>query len=712
MIGKSGSGKSTLGQLLMRFYLPNTGQIFIDKYPLCSLDVHWIRNNITLLEQKSVLFNESVLQNIGFGRKSDQSVSMDDIQDAIQTSMLESTIDALPNGLDTSVGPGGSFLSGGQRQRVAIARAKLRDTPILILDEPTSALDHKNRVAIMDTIRKWRKGRTTIIITHDLSHIQPDDFVYIVENGSIVHEGYRHDVEKHPETAKYFPPIVKPQTGKKIPKVESRILRKKASRISLASSFGSRVSLVSSRASNTSLASSYTSMMSLRRINKTSLPRRARQSRRVTFLQHHIPPTLRSDTYDISRKRHSVRFECLEQVKKQISTSETLLPPPKNLVMEIPPSPSSALSRESNAGIEMVEIKPYNTEPDTFSLKAPKATVKRRSRSHSDPSGQPPEFSIEPPQKEVTQPETLTRILGTIIPNLCTKDRIILFFGVFFAILHASATPAFSYCLSRLIGTFYIAENSAHMAMVWSLTVLGVSTGDGITSFFMHYFLEYCGEAWKNSLRKEAFKRVLDQPRSWFEKKGNGPNKLASYLDQNSEDMRNLLGRFAGFFITAAAIMVIAIIWSFAVCWKLTFVTLACGPVIYAITRGFELTNGRWERRCNEAGSVAFEIFTEIFSEIRTVRALTLQGYFHRKHCKAAQGCLNIGLKRALYTGAVFGLVESSVILASGECLLANKDVNLEILTSASFDFLLRGHSCCFRIHSRRRGSGLLSFAL
>ncbi|KAJ6161455.1 hypothetical protein N7470_004851 [Penicillium chermesinum] len=203
------------------------------------------------------------------------------------------------------------------------------------------------------------------------------------------------------------------------------------------------------------------------------------------------------------------------------------------------------------------------------------------------------------------------------------------------------------------------------MAMVWSLAVLGVSTGDGVTSFFMHYFLEFCGEAWMNTLRKKSFKRVLDQPKAWFEEDGNGAYRIASYLDQNGEDMRNLLGRFAGFFITAASIMIIAIIWSLIVCWKLTLVALACGPIIYAITRGFEITNGRWERRCNEANAIVSDIFTEIFSEIRTVRALTLQPYFRDKHSSAAKNCLNVGLKRAIYTGAMFGLVETTVILAS-----------------------------------------------
>jgi ATP-binding cassette subfamily B (MDR/TAP) protein 1 len=131
--------------------------------------------------------------------------------------------------------------------------------------------------------------------------------------------------------------------------------------------------------------------------------------------------------------------------------------------------------------------------------------------------------------------------------------------------------------------------------------------------------------------------------------------------------MRNLLGRFAGFVIVAAAIMIMAVLWSLVVCWKLTVVALATGPFIYAITRGFEGTNGVWQRRCTEANSVAIDIFTETFSEIRTVRSLTLERYFQTKHVGVVTRCLKIGLKRAIYTGLLFGMVESTVIFACGQ---------------------------------------------
>jgi ATP-binding cassette subfamily B (MDR/TAP) protein 1 len=195
-----------------------------------------------------------------------------------------------------------------------------------------------------------------------------------------------------------------------------------------------------------------------------------------------------------------------------------------------------------------------------------------------------------------------------------------------------------------------------------------------------------------DKLRKTAFQRILNQPRAWFEREDNASSKLTACLDQNGEDMRNLLGRFAGFVVVAAAITVMSIIWSLIVCWKLTLVALSCGPIIYAITRGFEGTNGLWERRCNEANSVASDVFIETFSEICTVRSLTLEGYFHRKQVKAITHCLRIGLKRAIYTGMLFGMVESTVVFSSGKP--RQIESKLWLANLYSIDLLLWGRSC------------------
>jgi ATP-binding cassette subfamily B (MDR/TAP) protein 1 len=182
----------------------------------------------------------------------------------------------------------------------------------------------------------------------------------------------------------------------------------------------------------------------------------------------------------------------------------------------------------------------------------------------------------------------------------------------------------------------------------------------------MHYLLECSGQAWVDKLRVEAFRRILDQPKSWFELDDNTVSRLNGCLDRNAEEMRNLVGRFAGFVFVAASMTTIATIWSFIICWKLTIVALASAPAMYLIMRAFEYVSGQWESRSNDAAEVAEAIFTETFSSIRTVRALTLEGYFRTKHGSAAGRVLAVGLKRSAYSGLFYGVSESGILFITG----------------------------------------------
>lgn len=211
VVGKSGSGKSTLNKLLMRFYPPTSGQIFIDGHPIEQLSMAWLRNNITLVQQQSVLFNETIFTNIAFGAQGRMRVTAKEVKPCLDLAALQSTISDLPDGLQTMVGSGGPFLSGGQKQRVAIARAWLRDTAILILDESTSTLDYISRTSVMEAIWRWRKGKTTITITHDMSQIGPHDFVYVLEEGHIIQEGYQRDLSKDMENGLFQSDIQTPK---------------------------------------------------------------------------------------------------------------------------------------------------------------------------------------------------------------------------------------------------------------------------------------------------------------------------------------------------------------------------------------------------------------------------------------------------------------------------------------------------------------------
>lgn len=525
IIGPIGSGKSTLASLLARIYAPMSGEIMIDGYPMEALDCDWIRDNITIFHQQNTLFDETILTNIVFGCPEHKRITEGDIQESIDVAMLRRTIGNFPEKLNTFVTSQGNTLSGGQKQRVAIARARLRDTPILILDECTGALDYTTRRHVMDSIRQWREGKTTIVITHDLSQIRPSDLIYVLEQGRVVSSGYKHEL-----------------------------------------GINTPAETQEEKATDT-----------LDTLNKDyDIPEKARKSLAEARVPKCKTPSLRSTC---QRRHNPAEIPCQEKEHHLLSIAEVMIRIPTHL----------------NA-----------------------------------------------------------------------RQRLIFVLALFSTVIHAVATPVFSYLLSRLLQTFYANGRRSESTMKWSLAILAVGILDTAASYLMHYMLEYCGQVWIDSIRKVAMSRILDQPLSWFEQTENEPSTLVTHLTQDAEDMRNLISKVLGFILLTIAIISIAGVWSVFTCWELSVVIFACAPFIYAVTDGFEKTSKEWETRCDVIRDSSSSIFADTFSRIQTVKALTLESYFRIKHMKASTKAVKAGFKRAGYSGLLFGLVDSMVLLISG----------------------------------------------
>jgi subfamily B ATP-binding cassette protein MsbA len=192
LVGSSGSGKSSLIHLLPRFYHPSAGRITVDGHDLESLTLQSLRRQISLVSQNVVLFNDTIANNIAYGRGS--SVTREAIVAAARAAHAMEFIDTLPDGLDTEIGENGARLSGGQRQRLAIARAILKDAPILLLDEATSALDTESERAVQAALESLMRGRTTIVIAHRLSTIEKADRIVVMSQGRIVEVGTHREL--------------------------------------------------------------------------------------------------------------------------------------------------------------------------------------------------------------------------------------------------------------------------------------------------------------------------------------------------------------------------------------------------------------------------------------------------------------------------------------------------------------------------------------
>ena len=186
LIGPSGAGKTTFANLVPRFYDAVEGNVRIDGIDVRELDKHELRAQIALVSQESLLFSDTITNNI---RLSKPDASLDEIHAAARMANAHDFIEAFEDGYDTLVGERGSRLSGGQRQRIAIARAFLKDAPIIILDEPTSALDAESEHNIQAALETLAKGRTVLIIAHRFSTIQHADRIFVFEDGHIIAQG-------------------------------------------------------------------------------------------------------------------------------------------------------------------------------------------------------------------------------------------------------------------------------------------------------------------------------------------------------------------------------------------------------------------------------------------------------------------------------------------------------------------------------------------
>ena len=193
IVGRSGSGKSTLIRLLPRFYEADSGDVLIDGQSVKKYPIEDLRNQIALVGQKVMLFDDTVAANIAYGSDMHDEKRLIDAADAANASEF---INKLPDGIQTRIGENGSLLSGGQRQRIAIARAILKDAPILILDEATAALDNESERLVQDALHHLIPDKTTLVIAHRLSTIEHADQVLVFDEGHLVEQGTHQELLK------------------------------------------------------------------------------------------------------------------------------------------------------------------------------------------------------------------------------------------------------------------------------------------------------------------------------------------------------------------------------------------------------------------------------------------------------------------------------------------------------------------------------------
>ena len=662
LIGTSGSGKSTLGQLLMQFYTTYQGHILLDGVALDALSESWLRNNITLVEQTSTLFNDTVFQNIVFGKRGEEAANREEVAGAAQFALLQLMINDMPNGWDTTVGHKGNSLSGGQRQRVALARARLRDTPILLLDESTSALDQISRGLMMDAIRHWRRDKTTIVITHDISQILPDDYAFVLENGRLIQEGYRRHMEKLKNSP--FQKFLPPEFGTDISPFDAR----EAPASENVGPWGPSLDMPFDH--NSQLAS-----------DPLEAQLNVGENKRASF----FPKVFQDSSPLLGMKGRA-----------NVGTTSAFSSPWMRLVASSdsrsPSSPTSSRvsglwgNREVNGSPELKGEFRKSQRMSTLMEKLvdktgqlavesrvhPMAVERKRATPVEVQSslGSTRNFAESQVEHECQDPETSAQtsfknILRTSWPSINWRTRAVLVLGFWGATVHAVSQPVFSYVLSRLLRTYAVPGGEPHKALMYSMIILAVAVIESLHVYLERFCLEYTSQRWVDWHRAEAMKRVLDQPREFFDKEENDASRITGSLDRNAEEMRNLLGRFCGMIWIAALMCVISIVWAMIAQWKMTLISLSIAPYIYGVTKAFSMVSEKWEGLSNSAAEDAATIFTEVFTNIKTVRALTLEKHFVEKYVQTTNRVLRIGFQRSFYSAFFYGLSDSAGYFAT-----------------------------------------------
>lgn len=607
VIGKSGSGKSTIGQLLVKFYEPSAGRIILDGDDMSRVSPQSVRRAVTLVEQSSVLFAGSILDNLELVDRHGQ-LSKKAVRNALAFAMLQSTVNDLPNGIDTIVGKAGASLSGGQCQRVALARARIRDTPILILDEATSALDQITRDLIMAAIREWRQGKTTVIITHEIRQLEAEDFAVIMHNGQVVQQGRRADMELM--LGSPFQRLVASSQVQQAPAQHQAV---QLAHPAYFTSSDERWTTAKDLYPSTRFLPSMRLSMTL----LSSLPNQA----------------LWSVSSSPFRQQHTHDRDSVGVIPRQDLTGPQCI-------------------RQSDASRCKDWLDLVGTAAKEQRLR--EGSGRRRATKDSD------EQSAIESKQSVVLDRTLKRILQQVWPNLTWKGRLCLLLGFYAGTVHAVCSPVFAYVLSKLLALYALPVDHSQQSLTYSLAILAIAAGDGVHYYLCRFMFEKAAQNWVDSLRQQAMRRLIYQPRSFFDRSENNVFSITQDLDRSGEEMRNLLGRFVGLMYIAFIIVISSVIWAMTTQWKMVLFALATGPYILLVTYSYSKCSERMEAQADDAARKIATSFEDVFSCIRTVRALQTESHLETRFRSAMSAASRVGLRRALITGLLYGLSDSA----------------------------------------------------
>ncbi|KAG6862068.1 hypothetical protein C0995_007198 [Termitomyces sp. Mi166 len=710
IVGASGSGKSTVAALLLRLYTPQFGEMCVDERDVRFLDDTWLRSHVMGVGQGygcDVVFEGlTVAENIAVavtGHPSQQ-----DIEEACRAALLHEFVLGLPNGYETVLSSGGQgggsgvCLSGGQRQRLAIARARLRNPGVLVLDEVTSALDATSRLLVFAAIREWRRNRTTIVITHDLSQIEPNDFVYVMKDGRVVEQGYRADLEA-PAKSYYgndsedtlldpgrgefrkmlsvqlglggcLPAIDIDATPAHAPEYESdeqedeenthpEHLRSQELLRPLSLS-NWMFDAVAELAAPTNPKRETRQLMPV--ASADEIPRKRRPSSIHIHADIQIPEPVKSPNSGLGRDRRSLQFTPTSPVSPRGMSSTPYDAGHQRLRADMFVEDGEFEEQRTAAagsggtvlgkrGVRQHRLRwDHSQEEKTEVLKKRRWTI--RSSKRQSQATQPQEA---PEQEAIPSFWSTVRAAWPTVPH---KPLVVL--GLIICAASGAMTPLFSYLLSRLLFEVSIGATNTSIINIFGGLVLGVAGLDGLFIGLKYFIMETASLSWITALRRHAFGRVLKQDKAWFEKAEGAPVRLVQVIIKDADDARNLIAVVAGQAIIVFTMLSVGLVWAMVRGWELTLVGLAVAPVFAGVMAGQTVLVAGCELRNKRAREEVAKTYHDAISNVKAIRTMAFETIFHASFDKAAEKALATGIRGAFVEGCSYGVASGLIYLA------------------------------------------------
>ncbi|SPO30837.1 related to STE6 - ABC transporter [Ustilago trichophora] len=650
VVGGSGSGKSTVAHLLLRLYEPSSGTIQIDDQTIEYLDPHWCRQHIGAVSQDPIIFDMNVHDNVALGLvgKHDASVQVDadtgvpivpreSIESSCRLALLHDFVRDLPDGYETMLGARGTALSGGQRQRLAIARARLRDPSILILDEATSALDPTTRHLVHEAIKTWRKGKTTIIITHDLSQIQHEDFLYLLENGHVVQQGYRSDLEARDGL---FRQMSMQQSQGQDESQQGQMRGKSQEEEEVLDQVG-RMEQTHDESFSRSRRRKHRSLLGWEREGGLLSEHFSLIiSQKMDSGPSHLKPLRLAE-----RQAMHTYYEDAEALKATGSTASK--------------------RRARNAAVER---KRWDASPQDFNTSD--ANTAKAAQVALDQA-------TEIARSRVPTAREVWSILWRTIPS-----RALLLVGLTLCVMAGSLTPVFSYLLAQLLSTMGRPDQSGAV-LKWSLLVLLVALLEGIFGFTRYLLMECLADEWLLRLRGCSYRNVVAQDRSWFDRPNNSAARICQSIVKDADDARNLVGQIIGQLALITSMISLGIIWAMVMGWKLTLAGVAFGPVFLIATFLQSRVISFYEARNKLKREAVSERFHSMVSHIRSIRSMGIETVFDRMYQFAVADAQRHGMRSSIFSGFGHGMSEALTYIAEALIFF----VGAKLMISGEYDF-------------------------